>query len=224
MHSRLVNGFAAAVAAAVLAGCASTSPVKNEVKSAGAPVPIDWQGAEFGDPIPEWVKAVSNSDKEVLMRLPEMEGKIPFLATGMGQDLDILKTWVDTNDAAGEISKSIRTTVDTEAGTNLHGNKDKETSAKMAKALVTAVSKAQFSGFMKERSFWTQVRKPDDGKTEYRYYVLYSIERENLAHQIDVALGDIAVENPEEQKLLDEISERAKITAMRASGFTQAVN
>lgn len=223
MHSRLVNGLAAAVAAAVLAGCASTSPVKNEVKP-GAQI-IDWQGSELGRAIPEWVYAANDSDKGALMRLPEMEGKIPFSVTGTGQDRDLLKIWVDTNDASAELSKLIRENVTATAGTGTRGNKDedKEAAKKMAHAVVTVFSNTQFSGFMKERDFWTQVRR-QDGQTEYRYYVLYSIERENLAHQIDVALGKISAENAKEQELLDEISEQAKITAMSALGTTQAVN
>ena len=78
-----------AVAVMVMAGCATTSPVKNEVKS-GAQI-IDWQGSELGRAVPEWVYAVNDSDKAAFAKLPEMEGKIPFSVTGTGKDRDLSK-------------------------------------------------------------------------------------------------------------------------------------
>lgn len=223
MKAHIVKWLAAAGAVAVLASCATTSPVKNEVKS-GAQI-IDWQGAELGRAVPEWVYAVNDSDKAALLKLPEMEGKVSFSVTGTGKDRDLLKVWVDTNDASAELSKLIQENVTATAETGTRGNKDedKDAARKMVQAITTVFSNTQFSGFIKERDFWTQVRHPD-GEKEYRYYVLYSIDRENLARQIDIALGKISVENEKEQELLNDMGEQAKITAMSALGAVQAVN
>ena len=222
MKRHVAKWIAVAVAAAVMAGCATTSPVKNEVKS-GAQI-IDWQGSELGRAVPEWVNAVNNSDKAAFAKLPEMEGKIPFSVTGTGKDRDLLKIWVDTNDAQAALSKLIQENVTATAETGTRGNKDADDGAakKMTQAITTVFSNTQFSGFAKERDFWTQVRRPD-GETEYRYYVLYSIGQENLTRQIDVALGKISVENEKEQELLNDMGEQAKITAMSALGTMQVV-
>lgn len=222
MKTQVVKWIAAAVALAAMTGCVSTSPVKNEVKS-GAQI-IDWQGSELGRAVPEWVYAVNDSDKAAIAKLPEMEGKIPFSVTGTGKERDLLKIWVDTNDASAELSKLIQENVTATAETGTRGNKDADDGAakKMAQAITTVFSNTQFSGFAKERDFWTQVRRLD-GETEYRYYVLYSIDRENLSRQIDVALGKISVENEKEQELLNDMGEQAKITAMSALGTVQAV-
>lgn len=215
------KAFEIAAAAALFVGCATTkAPVQKDVKG-GAEI-VDWQGSEFGKPIPDWVEAVSENDYARLSALPEMDGTVPFAVTGTGQDRDLLKVWVSTNDASAELSRLIKSNVTASAGTILNGNKDGEASKKMAEAITTVFSNTQFSGFAKMRDFWTKVRLPEGG-TEYRYYVLYSMEKENLAYQIDVALGKIAAENKEEQDLLDKIHEQAKITAMSALGTTQAV-
>ena len=223
MKTHSVNWLSAAGAVVVLASCATTSPVKNEVKS-GAQI-IDWQGAELGRAVPEWVYAVNDSDKAALLKLPEMEGKIAFSVTGTGKDRDLLKVWVDTNDASAELSKLIQenVTATAEAGTRGNKDEDKDAAKKMVQAITTVFSNSQFSGFIKERDFWTQVHRPD-GEKEYRYYVLYSIDRENLSRQIDIALGKISVENEKEQELLNDMGEQAKITAMSALGAVQAVN
>ena len=197
----------------------SSSPKKIEKK--GAQV-IDWQGSEFGKDIPEWVEYVSENDYARLSQLPEMEDKIPFAVTGTGQDRDLLKIWVNTNDAQAELSKLIKTNVTTSAHAALSGNKDAPGVKKLTESITTIFSNTQFSGFSKARDFWTKVQIPEGG-TEYRYYILYSIEKENLSYQIDVALGKIAAENAEEQELLDKVKEQSKITAMTALGTTQPV-
>ena len=65
----------------VLATSCVSSPEPVE-QSVPRPELIDWQGAEFGDSIPEWVRAAADRDYDALSALPEMSGKVAMAFSG----------------------------------------------------------------------------------------------------------------------------------------------
>lgn len=199
--------------------CTTTS----ETAAVVAPQAIDWQGAEFGDPIPDWVRAVANRDYELLSNLPEMNGKVAMAFSGEGQDRDLLEIWVDTNDASAQMVRQIQQTVTNTAGTLASGNKDNSESArKMAESVTGIWSQASISGFAKMRDFWTQVQLAD-GSTEYRYYTLYGIDKENLEYQIDTVMGKIKAETEAEEEVLIKIEDAIKESAFAATGSVERI-
>lgn len=199
--------------------CTTTS----ETVAVAVPQAIDWQGAEFGDPIPDWVRAVANRDYELLSNLPEMSGKVPMAFSGEGQDRDLLEIWVDTNDASAQMVRQIQQTVTNTAGTLASGNKDNSESArKMAESVTGIWSQASISGFAKMRDFWTQVQLAD-GSTEYRYYTLYGIDKENLEYQIDTVMGKIKAETEAEEEVLIKIEDAIKESAFAATGSVERI-
>lgn len=199
--------------------CTTTS----ETATVAAPQAIDWQGAEFGDPIPDWVRAVVNRDYELLSNLPEMNGKVAMAFSGEGQDRDLLEIWVDTNDASAQMVRQIQQTVTNTAGTLASGNKDNSESArKMAESVTGIWSQASISGFAKMRDFWTQVQLAD-GSTEYRYYTLYGIDKENLEYQIDTVMGKIKAETEAEEEVLIKIEDAIKESAYAATGSVERI-
>lgn len=199
--------------------CTTTS----ETVAVAVPQAIDWQGAEFGDPIPDWVRAVANRDYELLSNLPEMNGKVAMAFSGEGQDRDLLEIWVDTNDASAQMVRQIQQTVTNTAGTLASGNKDNSESArKMAESVTGIWSQASISGFAKMRDFWTQVQLAD-GSTEYRYYTLYGIDKENLEYQIDTVMGKIKAETEAEEEVLIKIEDAIKESAFAATGSVERI-
>lgn len=199
--------------------CTTTS----ETVAVAVPQAIDWQGAEFGDPIPDWVRAVANRDYELLSNLPEMNGKVAMAFSGEGQDRDLLEIWVDTNDASAQMVRQIQQTVTNTAGTLASGNKDNSESArKMAESVTGIWSQASISCFAKMRDFWTQVQLAD-GSTEYRYYTLYGIDKENLEYQIDTVMGKIKAETEAEEEVLIKIEDAIKESAYAATGSVERI-
>lgn len=217
---RMKIAFAVTVVLVLLAmSCTTTS----ETAAVVAPQAIDWQGAEFGDPIPDWVRAVANRDYELLSNLPEMNGKVAMAFSGEGQDRDLLEIWVDTNDASAQMVRQIQQTVTNTAGTLASGNKDNSESArKMAESVTGIWSQASISGFAKMRDFWTQVQLAD-GSTEYRYYTLYGIDKENLEYQIDTVMGKIKAETEAEEEVLIKIEDAIKESAFAATGSVERI-
>lgn len=217
---RMKIAFAVTVVLVLLAmSCTTTS----ETAAVVAPQAIDWQGAEFGDPIPDWVRAVANRDYELLSNLPEMNGKVAMAFSGEGQDRDLLEIWVDTNDASAQMVRQIQQTVTNTAGTLASGNKDNSESArKMAESVTGIWSQASISGFAKMRDFWTQVQLAD-GSTEYRYYTLYGIDKENLEYQIDTVMGKIKAETEAEEEVLIKIEDAIKESAYAATGSVERI-
>lgn len=208
-----------AVLVLLIMSCTTTS----ETAAVVAPQAIDWQGAEFGDPIPDWVRAVANRDYELLSNLPEMNGKVAMAFSGEGQDRDLLEIWVDTNDASAQMVRQIQQTVTNTAGTLASGNKDNSESArKMAESVTGIWSQASISGFAKMRDFWTQVQLAD-GSTEYRYYTLYGIDKENLEYQIDTVMGKIKAETEAEEEVLIKIEDAIKESAFAATGSVERI-
>lgn len=217
---RMKITFAVTVVLVLFAmSCTTTS----ETVAVAVPQAIDWQGAEFGDPIPDWVRAVANRDYELLSNLPEMNGKVAMAFSGEGQDRDLLEIWVDTNDASAQMVRQIQQTVTNTAGTLASGNKDNSESArKMAESVTGIWSQASISGFAKMRDFWTQVQLAD-GSTEYRYYTLYGIDKENLEYQIDTVMGKIKAETEAEEEVLIKIEDAIKESAFAATGSVERI-
>lgn len=210
-----------AVLVLLIMSCTTTS--ETVAVAVAAPQTLDWQGAEFGDPIPDWVRAVANRDYELLSNLPEMNGKVAMAFSGEGQDRDLLEIWVDTNDASAQMVRQIQQTVTNTAGTLASGNKDNSESArKMAESVTGIWSQASISGFAKMRDFWTQVQLAD-GSTEYRYYTLYGIDKENLEYQIDTVMGKIKAETEAEEEVLIKIEDAIKESAYAATGSVERI-
>lgn len=217
MKRNMGTVIAAAVASGIvlLAGCASTS---SAVKTETRPVIVDWQGSAYGTDIPSWAKAALENDWAAVSSLPEYSGKVVKAASNRGKDLDLLRSWVQA-DAATDISRSVSQSVTTNLGNSLSGNKDSdEATIKITKQAIGIFSGNTISGFEKSREFWVKLRNAN-GTEEYEYLVLYAIGEENLALQIDRALGKIEAATEAEKSALAEIDRLVKASAMQAGTF-----
>ncbi len=78
--------------AVVIISCKTTAQVAQNEQAVTAVKPINWQGAELGLQIPEWVLYVASQDYEALNNLPEAKEKRLLPITGSGADKDLLKS------------------------------------------------------------------------------------------------------------------------------------
>lgn len=200
----------------VLLGCVSTPTPVPTTPQIERPVAIDWQGAIYGTQIPEWARiALEGNAYDSLSKMSEFNGKIIKVASNRGQDLDLLKAWVQS-DAADSISRGISQTVTSKLGSYVDGNKDKNAGVKIATQAIGIFSSTTISGFEKAKEFWVKMKNPN-GTTELEYVVLYTIADERFNEQIEKALGNIKAETEEEQNALKEIKNLVMVSATKAT-------
>jgi len=202
-----------------LAGCQSTSTTNQTAVSPQPIQRIDYQGAAIGSPIPEWVEYAVNRDVESIKRIPRFNGKVPIVAEGNGQNLDLLRSWVNNFNVSAEVSRRITNYVEAEFGGKLVGSKDTPESRNVLNEVVTSISNTRFSGLAREMDYWIKVRMAD-GKEEFRYYVIFSIDEENLQHQIDVAMGRVSARTAEQRELLNDVQDAMRRTRWNSMEYS----
>lgn len=215
----------AALCCTMMIGCGTTAAVTQAqpAQKRGTQL-VDWQGSEFGKPVPAWVEYVSQQNYDKLSTLPEAQGKSLIAVEGYGYDRDVLQVWVETDRASGEMTNRIEQAVTREAGTAMTGNKDADAAkVKMAKAVTGVVSQSKFSGFQRLDTFWTQVQKVVDGTLEYPYYALYGIDEQLLSKQINSIMNQVVAETPEETAALADINRVVQASAMKSGAVSMEV-
>ena len=202
----LLLGLAVAgLTAVVLTSCAGSPSGTTTSRVQLNIVITDYQGAAIGSAIPDWVEAAINGDLETLKMIPRFQGKIPLVDWGNGQNLDLLRSWVSNFNVQAGVSRRIRNYMEAEFGGKQLGSKDTPENRNFLSELVTSFSHAQYSGVAKEMDYWVKIRFIDNGREEYRYYVVYSIAEQDLQHQIDLAMGRISAATREQQEIKNDV-------------------
>lgn len=214
----------AVFACSIVIGCASTSAKPETAAQVGGTVLLDWQGSEFGKSVPDWVEYVSSQNYGELGNLPQAKDKTLIAVEGAGQDRDLLRIWVETDRASGEMTSRIEEAITHEAGATTSGDKDSmDAKTSMAKALTGVFSQSKINGFQRLSTFWTQVRKKVDGVVEYRYYALFGIDNDILDEQLAVAMGKVEAKTEKEKVALDEINSAIQKSAHKVGVISSEV-
>ena len=205
-------------------GCASNSVKPETAAQDSGTVLLDWQGSEFGKGVPDWVEYVSSQNYGKLSTLPEAKDKTLIAVEGYGQDRDLLRIWVETDRASGEMTSRIEQAITREAGATTNGDKDlADAKTSMAKALTGVFSQSKINGFQRLSTFWTQVRKKADGVIEYRYYALFGIDNDILDEQLAFAMGKVEAKTEKEQTALDDINRAVQSSAHKVGVISSEV-
>ncbi len=206
--------------AVFLFSCASGSETKK-----GAPVVskeierviIDYKGAAVGAEIPQWVTDVANDDYNAIKAMPQFKGKIPLIEYSTGQNLDLLKSWVNNFSVQAAVSKRISNNVEAQFGGEQLGDKNTPENQNFIKEIVATCSRTEINGLEKNLDYWTKVRTIDNRKKtdteEYSYYVVYSIKEEDLDYQIAKAMGKIEAKSKEQEELKEDVKDAMKRVA-----------
>ena len=214
----------AAFVCSCVISCASVPSKPETAAQVSGTELLDWQGSEFGKGVPDWVEYVSSQNYEKLSILPESKNKTLIAIEGYGDDRDLVRIWVETDRASGEMTNRIEQAVTREAGTVANGNKDSsDAKIKMAKAVTGIFSQSKINGFQRLSTFWTQVKRKADGVMEYRYYALFGIDNSVLDVQLALVMGKIEAKTAEEKNSLDEINRVVQLSAHKAGVITSEV-
>jgi uncharacterized lipoprotein YmbA len=205
---KLINGrkafasCAAAIALAVLAGCASGPRVQQKTDL------LDDKGAALGIPTPTWVTAYVSGGNEAVGALPEYKDSYAFVINNEGTDKPFLLSWVGSVDGPREVAAFIATTVETNAQSALAGAEG-EGITRVLTINTETMSNASYTGLRKIADWWLLGRNKATKVERYQAFVLYTGEKQSLNDQIVRNLQNIVDNNAamsnEERKIYADI-------------------
>jgi hypothetical protein len=222
------SGFAAAALTLLALAACGSSPSGKRTANAAAPaqaktierVYVDYKGAVTGSDIPDWVEAAVDDDQEAIGRISRFKGKAPIIDYAQGQNLDLLRSWVNNFNAQAAVSRRISNYVEANFGGVQLGDKDTAENRAFIKDVVATCSNVRFNGLAREMDYWVKLRTIDRGRgteTEaYTYYVVYSISEDDLRSQIDAAMGKVTAKTKDQQELKSEIESAMKNAAFNS--------
>jgi hypothetical protein len=229
MKKNVLSGFAAVVTAALFCAACASAP-KGTGEGSGAPPPrqaqtiqrliVDYKGASIGADIPDWVEAAVNNDYDSISRLSRFRGKVPVINYGSGQDLDMLRSWVNNFSIQAQVSRQISNYVEANFGGEQLGSKDTPANRQFIKEVVATFSSVTINGLSQDLDYWILLRTIDHSKgtetEQYNYFVVYSIGEDDLNYQIAQAMGRITAANAEQEELKVDVEAAMKQAALRS--------
>ena len=214
-------------AVSMLASCASkpeTEESKPKVSKSVKTEMIDWKGASIGSELPDWIYSAVDNDVLALSTLPQFENKIIYFAEDQGQNLDLLKSWVNNFNVQASFSRELSNFVIAKFGGEQNGSKNEEEVQMYLNELVSACSKAEINGLSKELDFWVKTRYADKDMDTindiYQYFVVYAMDKEDFRLQLDRALGKVEAKTQSQK----ELKENVLSAVVEATIFAETAN
>jgi ribosomal protein L25 (general stress protein Ctc) len=228
MKKYAVLGLAAVAAGALLFTACGSAP-KGTGEGSATPAPkaaktierlrLDYKGAAVGAEIPVWVEAAIDNDYDAIARISRFKGKVPIINYGSGQNLDLLRSWVNNFSIQAQVARQISNYVEANFGGEQLGSKDTPANRQFIKEVVATFSNVTINGLSQDLDYWVQLRTIDHTKNteteEYVYYVVYSIKEEDLNYQIAQAMGKISAASKEQEELKVDVEDAMKKAALK---------
>ncbi len=211
-------------AVSMLASCASkpeTEESKPKVSKTVEREMIDWKGASIGSELPDWIYSAVDNDVLALSTLPQFENKIIYFAEDQGQNLDLLKSWVNNFNVQASFSRELSNFVIAKFGGEQNGSKNEDEVQMYLNELVASCSKAEINGLGKKLDYWVKTRyidkELDSVKDVYQYFVVFAIDKDDFRLQMDRVLGKIEAKTEAQKKLKADV----KLAIEEAQAFAE---
>ena len=240
--------FASAVTLAVsLLSCGSTKSVTESKYKGNEPDMkalkrqiVDYQGAEFGSPVPQWVVDLSAgqySESALSKTMPDLKGKKIFVTIANGDNLEFVRQWTDLVQVETEVASSLGRGAANAVEARMSGSgaqegtevTEKQSMEQTLNMYRTSLSSVRFSGLEKTAQYWTLSQKIDAkknpvGEPYYTYYAVWTMEKDLFDKQLDTAIKNIDETSTEakelkaivRQKLSEELSVSSNDAEIRA--------
>lgn len=236
-----------AAALAVLVSCGSTKSVQESkykgeepVMSASRRQIIDYQGAEFGSAVPQWVVDLSAgqySESALTKTMPDLKGKKIFVTIANGDNLEFVRQWTDLVQVETEVAGALERVAAKAVEVRMSGDgaqegtqvTDKQSVVQTLDMYRASLSNVRFSGLEKTAQYWTLSQRTDGrkqpvGDPYYTYYAVWAMDRDLFGSQLDTAIRNIDETTTEakelkaivRQKLSQELSVSSNDDAIRA--------
>jgi|GEM_PF-3587427 hypothetical protein len=185
---------------------------KTKTKAASVKVPnkdiLDYQGSEWGDACPKWVRTLnSNSTEAVGKELGiDTEKYLIYVAQGRGSDLDMAEIWVKNIQAKQEVAASISQIIASNTIAEMRAADGKEPDANTKKRIYENATRMASVVDLHSLDFVTQFwiytgtlpagkkkakSDKDYTKLEYTYYVVYKMDKNDYQRQLDAAMKSV---------------------------------
>lgn len=215
------------VAASMLASCASKPEAevsKPKVAKTVEREMIDWKGASIGSELPDWIYSAVDNDMLALSTLPQFENKIIYFAEDQGQNLDLLKSWVNNFNVQASFSRELSNFVIAKFGGEQNGSKNEDEVQMYLNELVASCSKAEINGLGKKLDYWVKTRyidkELDSVKDVYQYFVVFAIDKDDFRLQMDRVLGKVEAKTEAQRKLKADVKLAIEEAQAFAEGFS----
>ncbi len=169
---------------------------------------IDYQGAEWGDECPKWVRTLNANSAEAVGKELKIDTKkyLIYVAQGRGKDLDMAEVWVKNIQAKQEVAASISQIIASNTIAEMRSSDGKEpddnTKKRIYESATRMASVVDLHSLEYVTQFWVYTGTLAPGKKkaksekdytslEYTYYVVYKMDKEDYQKQLDAAMATI---------------------------------
>ena len=215
---------AALVASVALLSCGSTKSVEGskykgdepDMKTVKRQI-IDYQGAEFGSAIPQWVidlSAGQYSESALAKSMPDLKGKKIFVTIANGDNLEFVRQWTDLVQVETEVASSLERVAAKAVEARMSGSgaqagtetTDKQSIEQALNMYRTSLTSVRFSGLEKTAQYWTLSQKIDAkkqpvGDAYYTYYAVWTMDQKLFDSQLNTAIKNIDETTTEAKEL-----------------------
>lgn len=201
------------VSAMLLASLTSMAfAAKNKSKGAAMNVAkkdiLDYQGSEWGDECPKWVRTLNGNSTEAVGKELKIDTNkyLIYVAQGRGKDLDMAEVWVKNIQAKQEVAASISQIIASNTIADMKAADGKEpddaTKKRIYESATRMASVVDLHSLDFVTQFWVYTGTLPAGKKkaksdkdysrlEYTYYVVYKMDKEDYKKQLDAAMATI---------------------------------
>lgn len=215
---------AALTSALLLSSCGSTKSVEEskykgeepDMKTVKRQI-IDYQGAEFGSAVPQWVVDLSGgqySESALSKTMPDIKGKKIFVTIANGDNLEFVRQWTDLVQVETEVASSLERVAAKAVEARMSGNgaqegsevTDKQSIEQALNMYRTSLTSVRFSGLEKTAQYWTQSQRIDGkkqpvGEPYYTYYAVWTMDQKLFDSQLNTAIKNIDETTTEAKEL-----------------------
>lgn len=240
----LATAFLASLA---FISCGSTKSVQESKYKGEEPVMnaskrqiIDYQGAEFGSAVPQWVVDLSAgqySESALTKTMPDLKGKKIFVTIANGDNLEFVRQWTDLVQVETEVASSLERVAAKAVEARMSGDgaqegtevTDKQSIEQALNMYRTSLTSVRFSGLEKTAQYWTLSQRIDSkkqplGDPYYTYYAVWTMDKELFNSQLNTAIRNIDETTTEakelkaivRQKLSQELSVSSNVDEIKA--------
>ena len=223
MKKLLVAAFAV-VSALMAVSCGSTKSVQESKFKGSEPDMkvvkrqiLDYQGAEFGSAVPQWVVDLSAgqySESALTKSMPDLKGKKIFVTIANGDNLEFVRQWTDLVQVETEVASSLERVAAKAVEARMSGDGAQEGTETTKKQSIeqtlnmyrTSLTSVRFSGLEKTAQYWTLSQKVDGkkqpmGDPYYTYYAVWTMEKDLFDSQLNTAIKNIDETSTEAKEL-----------------------
>ena len=214
-----VVALVASVCALVLAGCASSKAMVEDVSP--KPEVVDHKGASFGLEIPAWAGEVAAGNKNAVKKALGIDkNAVVFLVYQQGDNLDFLQTWADQFGARDQVASAMETTISNVAKTYISGESTDGTSTaeQTLEKFSGQVTNITLNGLQKENDYWIKTRTlkdgikkaqgPDDYEYKINYVTVFWMDGKIFQQQLNAALDDVGENDEQSAELRNLVTEQ----------------